>query len=64
MEKGFCRFEIGRVETLGEPVVDRLEERYAISGTALAAQRPGEARGGARFTGQGALPVRILTQPI
>jgi hypothetical protein len=38
VEKGFCGFEVGRVEPFGEPVVDRLEESRRISGTALIAQ--------------------------
>ena len=37
VEKRFCRLEIGRVEPLGESVVDRLEERHRISRTALVA---------------------------
>ena len=58
VEKRFCDLEIGRVEPLGEPVVDRLEERLRVGGTALIAQQPGEARGGAQFPGQRALPAR------
>jgi hypothetical protein len=34
----FCGLEVDGVELLGEPVVDRLEERQAVSGTALIAQ--------------------------
>ena len=56
VEKSLCGFQIGRVEPLGEPVVDRLEERQGISGTALIAQQPGKARGGPQFPRQGALP--------
>src|SRR5215472_12045531 len=55
-EKGLCGFQVGRVEPLGEPVVDRLEKRYCMSGTALIAQQPGKARGGAQFPAQGTLP--------
>ena len=51
IEKSFCRFEIGGVETLGEPAVDRPQERRGISGTALIAQQPGKARRGAQFPG-------------
>ena len=51
IEKSLCRLEVGRVEALGEPVVDRLEERHRVGGTALIAQQPGEARGGAQFPG-------------
>jgi hypothetical protein len=47
VQKRFCRLEIGRVEPLGEPVVDRLEERYCISGTPLIPKQSGEARCGA-----------------
>ncbi len=45
IEKRFCSLEISRVEPLGEPVVDRLENRYGVSGTALIAQQPSQARG-------------------
>ena len=38
--------------------VDRLEEGHGISGTALIAQQPGEARGGGQFPGEGALAAR------
>jgi hypothetical protein len=37
VEKRFCRFEIGRVETLGKLVVHGLEERHRIGGSALIA---------------------------
>ena len=52
----FCDFEVGRVEALGQPVRDRLEEGHGICGTALIAQQPGEARGGGQFPGEGTLP--------
>jgi hypothetical protein len=44
VEKRFCRFEVGRVEPFGKPVIDRLEECRRIGGTALVAQLriPGE----------------------
>jgi hypothetical protein len=38
VEKGFCGFEVGRVETFGKPAVDWLEERHGIGGTAAIAQ--------------------------
>ena len=44
-EKRCCRFEVGRVEPLGKSVVDRLEERHSVSGTAPT--QPGRPRGGA-----------------
>ena len=37
-KKPFRRFEVGRVEPLGKPVVDRLEECRLIGGTALISQ--------------------------
>ena len=37
IEKGLCRFEVGRVEPFGKPVEDRLEDRHRIRGTALIA---------------------------
>jgi hypothetical protein len=49
IEKRFCRPEIRRVEALGEPVVDRLEERQRIRGLTLVAKQPGKARGGPQF---------------
>jgi hypothetical protein len=47
--------------------VDRLEKRYRISGTAMIAQQPGKARGGAQFPVQDALlacPVERLPEVI
>jgi hypothetical protein len=35
--KGLRDFEIGRLEPVGEPGVDRLEERQRLPGTALIA---------------------------
>ena len=56
----FCDFEVGRVEALGQPVRDRLEEGHGICGTALIAQQPGEARGVGQFPGEGTLPARPI----
>jgi hypothetical protein len=56
IEKGLCRFEVGLVEPFGKPVEDRLEDRHRIRRTALIAQQPGRAYGGAQFPGHGALP--------
>jgi hypothetical protein len=58
IEKGFCDLEIGRVETFGELVVDRLQNCHGIRDTALIAQQPGQAGCSAQFPGQGALPER------
>jgi hypothetical protein len=58
IEERSCRFQIGGLEPFGEAVVDRLEERHALRGTALIAPEPGEARGGAQFPGKGALLAR------
>ena len=32
VDERFCRFEVGRFEALGEPVVDWSEERHGIGG--------------------------------
>ena len=37
VEKGFCGFQIGRLETFREPVVHRLNERKRLRRTALIA---------------------------
>jgi len=58
VEKGLRGLQISRVETFGEAVVDRPEERHPLRGTALTAPHPGEAGGGAQFAGKGALPAR------
>jgi hypothetical protein len=42
-------FQIGRVEALGEPAVDRGEKVVGVGVTALVAAEPGEARGGTQF---------------
>jgi ATP dependent DNA ligase domain len=60
VEKRFCRFEVGRVEPFGKPVVDRLEDCRRIGGTALIAQQPGEAGGAAQFPEQGPLAASPL----
>src|SRR5271154_2467115 len=56
VEQFLCRFEIGGREAFGKPVVDRLEERSRIGGTAPIVQQPGEARGGTQLPGERALP--------
>ena len=58
VEKGLRGLQISRVETFGEAVVDRPEERHPLRGTALFAQQPGEAGGGPQLAGKGALPAR------
>jgi hypothetical protein len=37
VEKRFCSFYVDRVEPFGESVVDRLEKRHGLGGTALIA---------------------------
>jgi len=49
VQERFRRLEVSGVEALGEPVVDRLEQRSSISGSALIAQQPGEAHRGPQF---------------
>jgi hypothetical protein len=44
VKKGFCRSH----EPFAEPVVDGIQKRQRIGGTALIAQQPGRARGGAQ----------------
>jgi hypothetical protein len=38
VDERFCRLHLDGVEALDEPVVDRLEERHRLGGTALIAQ--------------------------
>jgi hypothetical protein len=38
VEKRFCSFQIGRLEPFRELVVDRLEKRHGLGGTALIAE--------------------------
>jgi hypothetical protein len=59
VDQCLCGFEIGSVETLGEPIVVRREERNRLCGPILAAQQPGEARGGAQFPRERALPAQL-----
>src|SRR6516162_3232408 len=49
VQQRLCLFEIGHVEALGEPAVDRREEVAGFSASALVAAQPGEARGGAQL---------------
>ena len=42
-------FQIGGVDPLGEPAVDRREQLAGFGVAALVAAEPGEARGGAEF---------------
>ena len=56
LQQPFRLLPIRRRETFGETIVNGLEERQGISGTALIAQQPGKARGRAEFPGQRALP--------
>ena len=48
-------FQIGRVEALGEPAVDRGEEVAGLTPAALIAAEPSEARGGPQFPELGLL---------
>jgi hypothetical protein len=36
--KGLRGFQIGRIEAFGEPIIDRLQERFRLTGTALIPQ--------------------------
>src|SRR5438270_12107735 len=55
LEQCSCVFEIGRVEALGEPAVDRGEEVAGFGVAALVATEPGEAHGSAQFPQLGLL---------
>ena len=48
-------FQIGGIEALGIPAVDRREKIAGFSAAALVAAEPGEARGGAQFPQLGPL---------
>ena len=54
-EQRLRRHQVGRVETFGEPAVDRSEEVAGFGVAALVAAEPGEARGGAQFPELGLL---------
>ena len=47
VQKALCDFQIGRLEALGEPIVDRREQLARLFGPALVAPHPREAGGGA-----------------
>ena len=47
VQERFRRLQIDGLKPLGEPVVDRLEQLRPLTGSALIAQQPREARGGA-----------------
>src|SRR6516162_5546903 len=49
VEQRLRLLEIRRVETLGEPAIDRSEDVMGFAATALVATQPGEAHGGAQF---------------
>src|SRR6516162_8543696 len=55
VQQRLCVFEIGRAETLGKPAVDRREQIARLDAAALAAPKPGKARGGAQFPELGPL---------
>jgi hypothetical protein len=46
-EQRFCRFQIGRLEALREPVIDRLEHRRGFGPASLVAPQAGQAYGSA-----------------
>ena len=55
VEQRLCLFKVGRIETLGEPVVDRCEKVMGVGAAPLVAAEPGEARGCAQFPQLGPL---------
>jgi hypothetical protein len=55
IEQRLCFVEIGGVEALGEPAVDRREKVAGFGVAALVAAQPGEACGGAQFPELGPL---------
>src|SRR5580704_7120838 len=55
VEQGLGFFQVGGVETLGEPAVDGREQLACLAPPALLAPQPGEARRGAQFPELGAL---------
>ena len=58
VEQRLRLFQIGGVEALGEPAVDRREQFARFGPPALFAPQPGEARRGAQFLGFRLLPSR------
>ena len=55
VEQRFCVFQVGRIEPLGEPAVDRHEQIAGLSAAALVAEEPDEAHSGAQFSQLGLL---------
>jgi hypothetical protein len=53
VQERFCRLEVSGVESFGEPIVDRLQQRHPISRSALIAEQLRKVRGGAQFPGEG-----------
>jgi len=51
LEQRLIIFEIGRVETLAEPAIDRRQKVAGFGVAALVATEAGEAQGGAQFPG-------------
>jgi hypothetical protein len=49
MEQRCCLLQVGRVEALGEPAIDRRENVARFLVAALVVAEPGEARGGAQL---------------
>ncbi len=63
VEQRFGILQIGGVEALGEPAVDRGEQRVRLGGLALVAPQPGEAGGGAQFPRLRLLRTGALDRP-
>ena len=55
VEQRLCLFEIGRIEALGEPAIDRRKEIAGFGAKALVAAKPGETDGGAQLPELGLL---------
>src|ERR1700720_2318324 len=55
--------QVCRCETFGEAAVNRPQQRARLRNAILVSPKPGEARGGAQFPGERALPARPVERP-
>ena len=58
VEKRLCVFQVGGVEALGKPTIDRCQQVAGFGAATLVAAQPGEAHGGAQFVAPCALLAR------